>query len=195
MGLVTQQDPIGIAGGLNLYGYANGDPINFSDPFGLCPIPVSSCFGRGGVDLAAGFTPGVSTGVDVATALTGTSPITRDDVGGLGRGIAVAGVLSPISAGQIRAAGNFLEAGAKALAEKWGTRFGIRVRHALGRSDGASSATLREVDAAGAPVSVTHRVVGTNGNIVHQHQTHIGRYGTEREFPDEWVQFPRINER
>ena len=37
MGLVTQQDPIGIAGGLNLYGYANGDPVNFSDPFGLCP--------------------------------------------------------------------------------------------------------------------------------------------------------------
>jgi RHS repeat-associated protein len=36
-GQFTQQDPIGIAGGLNLYGYANGDPINFSDPFGLCP--------------------------------------------------------------------------------------------------------------------------------------------------------------
>jgi len=25
------------AGGLNLYGFAGGDPINFSDPFGLCP--------------------------------------------------------------------------------------------------------------------------------------------------------------
>jgi uncharacterized protein RhaS with RHS repeats len=40
-GTFTQEDPIGIAGGLNHYGYANGDPINFSDPFGLftqaCP--------------------------------------------------------------------------------------------------------------------------------------------------------------
>jgi RHS repeat-associated protein len=41
-GQFTQQDPIGIAGGLNLYGYANGDPINFSDPFGL-----KVCFGTG----------------------------------------------------------------------------------------------------------------------------------------------------
>jgi uncharacterized protein RhaS with RHS repeats len=40
MGPVTQEDPIGIAGGLNLYGYANGDPINNSDPFGLCAPPV-----------------------------------------------------------------------------------------------------------------------------------------------------------
>ncbi|RMF01967.1 MAG: RHS repeat-associated core domain-containing protein, partial [Alphaproteobacteria bacterium] len=36
-GQFTQEDPIGIAGGLNLYGYANGDPVNFGDPFGLCP--------------------------------------------------------------------------------------------------------------------------------------------------------------
>lgn len=34
---LTQEDPIGLAGGLNLYGFANGDPVNFSDPFGLCP--------------------------------------------------------------------------------------------------------------------------------------------------------------
>jgi hypothetical protein len=25
-----------LAGGLNLYGFAGGDPVNFSDPFGLC---------------------------------------------------------------------------------------------------------------------------------------------------------------
>lgn len=34
---------LGLRGGLNAYGFAGGDPINFSDPFGLCPIPVSDC--------------------------------------------------------------------------------------------------------------------------------------------------------
>jgi hypothetical protein len=33
--IFTQEDPIGLAGGLNLYGFAAGDPINSSDPFGL----------------------------------------------------------------------------------------------------------------------------------------------------------------
>ena len=36
-GRFTQQDPIGFAGGSNLYGYTGGDPVNYSDPFGLCP--------------------------------------------------------------------------------------------------------------------------------------------------------------
>ena len=36
-GRFTQLDPIGLGGGLNLYGFASGDPVNFSDPFGLCP--------------------------------------------------------------------------------------------------------------------------------------------------------------
>jgi RHS repeat-associated protein len=35
-GRFTQEDPIGLAGGLNDYGFANGDPVNFSDAFGLC---------------------------------------------------------------------------------------------------------------------------------------------------------------
>jgi RHS repeat-associated protein len=36
-GQFTQQDPIGLAGGLNVYGFVGGDPVNSSDPFGLCP--------------------------------------------------------------------------------------------------------------------------------------------------------------
>lgn len=42
-GRFTQEDPIGLAGGLNLYGFAGGDPVTYSDPFGLCPWPPSSC--------------------------------------------------------------------------------------------------------------------------------------------------------
>jgi uncharacterized protein RhaS with RHS repeats len=38
-GQFNQQDPIGLAGGANSYGFAAGDPVNFSDPFGLCTIP------------------------------------------------------------------------------------------------------------------------------------------------------------
>jgi RHS repeat-associated protein len=34
-GRFTQEDPIGIAGGLNLYGFADGDPVSYSDPYGL----------------------------------------------------------------------------------------------------------------------------------------------------------------
>jgi hypothetical protein len=42
----TQEDPIGLAGGMNSYGFAGGDRINFSDPFGLnpvvCAVPVAT---------------------------------------------------------------------------------------------------------------------------------------------------------
>jgi RHS repeat-associated protein len=31
----TQEDPIGLAGGMNAYGFANGDPATYSDPYGL----------------------------------------------------------------------------------------------------------------------------------------------------------------
>jgi RHS repeat-associated protein len=34
-GQFTQPDPIGIAGGLNSYGFAAGDPVSYSDPYGL----------------------------------------------------------------------------------------------------------------------------------------------------------------
>jgi len=44
-GRFTQEDPIGLAGGLNLYGFAGGDPVNFADPFGLlgCRVGLSAC--------------------------------------------------------------------------------------------------------------------------------------------------------
>jgi RHS repeat-associated protein len=33
----TQEDPIGVAGGLNLYQFNGNNPVAYTDPFGLCP--------------------------------------------------------------------------------------------------------------------------------------------------------------
>ena len=71
-GRFTQEDPIGLAGGLNAYGFANGDPVNFSDPFGLCPIdvdgiPCAYTIGVGGAAVGAGVGLVVGGGLGIAS--------------------------------------------------------------------------------------------------------------------------------
>ncbi|HEX6807355.1 MAG TPA: RHS repeat-associated core domain-containing protein [Gemmatimonadaceae bacterium] len=102
-GRFTQEDPIGLAGGLNAYGYANGDPVDFSDPFGLIPDgcdPPGSCQSMG---LVIGTTVGAATGVALTTvcasvtfglcALAGPELTTGLAAFGATAGLAIAGRL------------------------------------------------------------------------------------------------------
>jgi RHS repeat-associated protein len=55
-GRFLTQDPIGLAGGVNLYAYAGNDPVSYSDPFGLCPTCLPALVAGvavGGIRLGA----------------------------------------------------------------------------------------------------------------------------------------------
>jgi RHS repeat-associated protein len=45
-GTFTQPDPIGLLGGINLYGYVGNDPVGLVDPFGLCPDTLKTADGK-----------------------------------------------------------------------------------------------------------------------------------------------------
>ena len=74
-GRFTQEDPIGLAGGVNLYGFAAGDPVNFSDPFGLnpfCPTCRLVFAGARGGAIVGGSVAGIP-GALVGAILAGTA--------------------------------------------------------------------------------------------------------------------------
>jgi RHS repeat-associated protein len=74
-GRFTQEDPIGLGGGLNLYGFGGGDPVNYSDPLGLCPpkdknladcswMHEKSIESAGFLDPVAWLSGGISVGIE-----------------------------------------------------------------------------------------------------------------------------------
>jgi RHS repeat-associated protein len=81
----TQEDPIGVAGGLNLYQFNGNNPVSYVDPFGLSPCdPPGSCQAKG---VAIGSGIGVTLGGIVALGCTATS----GGVCGLGAGAIITG--------------------------------------------------------------------------------------------------------
>ncbi|HEX2581557.1 MAG TPA: RHS repeat-associated core domain-containing protein [Dongiaceae bacterium] len=66
LGRFLQTDPAGIQGGLNLYAYAGGDPVDNSDPMGLYTLQI----GLGGsINLPFGVTIPLGFGVALDTSL------------------------------------------------------------------------------------------------------------------------------
>ncbi|GAB1344713.1 hypothetical protein MASR1M101_38400 [Gemmatimonas sp.] len=92
-GRFTQADPIGLGGGLNLYGFAGGDPVNFSDPFGLCPQFITGQPCSTAVTIGVGFVPVLCDAIDIAGAAIGRDLMTGEDISGVRVGVTIAGTL------------------------------------------------------------------------------------------------------
>jgi RHS repeat-associated protein len=173
------EDPLGFAAGdANLHAYVGNAPTRLVDPTGefAWAIPLGGCIGGAlafgasqgwtGRKLAKGCAIGAFLGFGAAAA----GPLFGSGAAGAGAAAGAAG------------AGRGPANGPQIVEE-------IIDRASRGR-DGATSRHIKEI-VDGVTNSITHQVERA-GEVIHQHQTHIGKYGSTRQFPDAWVNYPRI---
>jgi RHS repeat-associated protein len=176
-GRFTQEDPIGIAGGLNTYGFAEGDPINFSDPFGFC-TPWPDCAlqqaANWGAHRSGAIGPAVLNISALANATSealgindfGRAVAERDAVG---IGIGIASILPIGRAGTVgKTALSTLMKDATKNPKAWRT-VGAFVEAAVNRKakGGVSIQTILENDAGDR--LVRHTILDKAGKILDEH--------------------------
>jgi len=188
------EDPLDFDGGdINLYSYTSNDPIDRNDPDGrfagcIVGAAISGALIDAGVQIYGNFILGNPKGLFSGVGTAALFGAGKGALLGLTCGIAPA-LKALRTARELKAVGGGTRAATKARDERAIKE--VIERKALGK-DGATSRHIIERNADGTTRSVTHRVE-RDGNVIHQHQTHIGKHGTERDFPDEWIEYPRIN--
>ncbi len=172
VGRWQSRDPILFAGGdTSLHGYVVNDPVNWVDPGGLVAwAPVA-------IGLWAAVEVGLALYDFYDAGVTLLDPCVSATEKTIAVGLALLGAIEP--------------GGGYGALDDVGREVVYRTRKALGSDGAISRHIIEKVD--GEVVSITHQVE-RGGEIVHQHQRHIGRYGSEREFPVEWIQYPDIFE-
>jgi len=111
-GRFLTQDPIGLAGGVNLYSYAGNNPVAYTDPFGLCiPVCAAALLVAKGIAIGVAVFGGTRIAYNAATGRPLEENLQRDVTRG-----AVAGFAGGTAASVVGASG----LGATAVASEVG---------------------------------------------------------------------------
>ena len=192
---LTVDPAVGVTG--SAYGYVSDNPTNGTDPTGLCnskgqgrfwdvfnPFSTNNpirCAEQNGSNRLLEANPayqaiqhGYNAYEDAQSSCSSNWSIAWESAQALFWSADTVGTaLSPFSGGEA-------DSGISQI---------VKTRRAPGSDGGVSRHIIEQEN--GETVSVTHQV-SLDGDIIHQHQTYVGKYGGQRQFPDEWSQYPDI---